>query len=127
MTTPKLTLPELAVGQAGKELTHNDALAILDQLVQARVIDKDLNAPPGSPTNGAAYIVGPSPTGTWTGSANKLAYWRSASGAWRFLTPVAGWQVWVTDENKPYRYSGSSWAEVAGGSGDIELLTWMGV
>lgn len=117
MTTPKLTLPELAVGQAGKELTHNDALAILDQLVQARVIDKDLNAPPGSPVDGAAYIVGPSPTGTWAGSANKLAYWRSASGAWRFLTPVAGWQVWVTDESKQYRYSGSSWAEVAGGSG----------
>lgn len=112
MTTPKLTLPELAVGQAGKELTHNDALAILDQLVQARVLDKDLSAPPGSPVDGAAYIVGPSPTGTWAGSANKLAYWRSASGAWRFLTPVAGWQVWVTDENKQYRYSGSAWAEV---------------
>lgn len=117
MTTPKLTLPELAVGQAGKELTHNDALAVLDQLVQARVLDKDLATPPASPVDGAAYIVPAGATGTWTGHSSKIAYWRSAAGAWRFLIPVAGWQVWVTDENKQYRYSGSSWAEVGGGSG----------
>lgn len=123
MTTPKLALPELAVGQAGKEMTHNDALAILDQLVQARVIDKDLTTPPGSPSDGAAYIVPSGATGTWSGQAGKIAYFRSAVGVWRFLAPLAGWQVWVIDESKFYRFNGTVWSEVptapagAGGEG----------
>jgi len=57
VTTPKLQMPELVVGQAGKELTHNQALAVLDQLAQAVVVDKDLTAPPGSPANGSMYIL----------------------------------------------------------------------
>lgn len=110
MTTPKIIMPELAVGQAGKEITHNDALAILDQLVQARVVDKDLATPPGSPANGAAYIVASSPTGAWVGHTNHIAYWLTAVGVWQFLIPAAGWEVWVTDESLRYTFGGSTWA-----------------
>lgn len=113
MTTPKLALPELSASQAGKELTHNQALAILDQLAQARVIDKDLSAPPGSPANGAAYIVAASPTGAWSGKAGQFAFWLASVGAWTFCGPSAGWSVWVTDEAARYQYSGSSWVAVS--------------
>lgn len=107
--TIKLVLPEITVGQAGKELTHNQALGILDQLVQARVADKDLSTPPGSPADGAMYIVGAAPTGAWSSKATQLAYWLSSVAAWSFIVPAAGWRVWVTDESKWYQYSGSAW------------------
>lgn len=122
MTTPKLQMPELVVGQAGKELTHNQALAVLDQLAQAVVVDKDLTAPPGSPANGSMYIVAAGATGAWSGMSGKLAYWLTTVSAWTFITPADGWSVWVTDEAKRYELLAGVWTIVAaagGGSGDM--------
>ncbi len=117
MTTPKLALPELVVGQAGKELTHNQALAILAQLVQANVVDKDLSAPPVSPADGAMYIVAAGATGAWSGQSGKLAYWLASVGAWTFASPVNGWSVWVTDEAVRYELKAGAWSVVATGGG----------
>lgn len=114
MTTPKLSMPELVVGQAGKELTHNQALAILDQLAQAVVVDKDLTAPPGSPANGAMYIVAAGATGAWAGQDGKLAFWLTTVAAWTFITPADGWRVWVADEATSYGRQGGAW--VLGGA-----------
>ena len=109
MSTPKLGLQELTSGQAGKEITHNQALAILDQLTQAVVIDKDLSTPPGSPANGSAYIVAASATGAWAGKDGKLAFWLTSVAAWTFVTPADGWRVWVADEKLWYHFNGSAW------------------
>lgn len=115
MTTPKLALPELSTSQAGKEITHNQALAVLDQIVQAGVVDKDLSTPPGSPADGALYIVAASPTGAWAGHAKHLAYWLSSVGAWTFVTPREGFFVHVNDEDYFYKYDGSAWGIFTGG------------
>ena len=115
MTTPKLSMPELSVGQAGKELTHNQALAILDQLAQAVVVDKDLATPPVSPANGAMYIVAAGATGAWAGQSGKLAFWLTTVAAWTFITPANGWSVWVTDEALRYERAGGAWIAAAGG------------
>lgn len=124
MTTPKLSLPELSVSQASKEITHNQALAILDQLTQARVLDKDLATPPGSPANGDAYIVAASPTGAWAGKTGQIAYWLTAVNAWSFAVPLNGWLVYVNDENKHYRRESGSWVELAtGGGGSSTIAT----
>lgn len=109
MTTPKLQMPELVVGQAGKELTHNQALAVLDQLAQAVVVDKDLTAPPGSPANGSMYIVAAGATGVWSGQSGKLAYWLTTVAAWTFITPADGWFAWVADESKRYERVSGAW------------------
>ncbi|HEX2448922.1 MAG TPA: DUF2793 domain-containing protein [Methyloceanibacter sp.] len=45
----KLRIPYIAAAQAQKHVTHNEAMTLLDTLVQLSVIDKDLTAPPGSP------------------------------------------------------------------------------
>jgi hypothetical protein len=103
-------MPELVVGQAGKELTHNQALAILDQLAQPSVVDKDLAAPPGSPANGSMYIVAAAATGEWAGQSGKLACWLDSVLAWTFIAPANGWRVFVVDESMWYQYSGSAWA-----------------
>ena len=121
MTTPKLQMPELVVGQAGKELTHNQALAVLDQLAQAVVVDKDLTAPPGSPANGGMYIVADGATGAWAGQAGKLAYWLTTVAAWTFITPADGWSVWVTDESVRYERKAGAWVVVATGGGGGSL------
>ena len=43
--TANLALPLIAAGQAGKHVTHNEALAALDTLVQLACLDKDLTSP----------------------------------------------------------------------------------
>ena len=65
MDTTHLKLPYLAAAQAQKHVTHNEALRLLDGLVQLSVLDRDLTAPPGSPVDGDRYVVasGPPVTG----------------------------------------------------------------
>ena len=80
MPTPNLGLPQLAADQAQKHVTVNEALYDLDALVQLAVLDRSLSALPGSPADGARYIVAASPTGAWAGHANHIAAW--LDGAW---------------------------------------------
>ena len=110
-TTPNLILPYLLAAQAQKHVTHNEAIRMLDALVQLSVLDRDLSAPPGSPVDGNRYIVAGSPTGAWTGQAGKIAAYQDA--AWAFYTPREGWTAWVADEDRPYAWTGAAWAQVA--------------
>ncbi len=57
-TTTHLLLPYILAAQAQKHVTHNEALKLLDGLVQLSVLDRDLTTPPDSPTDGDRYIVG---------------------------------------------------------------------
>lgn len=120
MTTPKTGLTETANGQANY-LNVNAALNALDQLVQQRVVDKDLTSPPGSPANGAAYIVGASATGAWAGKDGQIAYWLTAVGAWSYLAPGTDdrWKVRVSDEDADYRWNGTAWAIDSSGGGSF--------
>ena len=116
--TPNLQLPYLIAAQAQKHVTHNEALRTLDAVVQLLVLDKDLATPPGSPSEGSRYIVAASPTGAWAGHAADIAAYQD--GAWMFYPPREGWLAWVADEDKPYVWGGSAWAEFANpGSGAL--------
>ena len=111
-----LVLPLLSAAQAQKHVTVNEALQKLDLMVQLAVIDRTLSAPPGSPADGARYVVAASPTGAWSGQGGKVAAWQD--GAWSFLTPREGWTAWVNAENRLIFYDGAAWIENAG---DLEL------
>ena len=65
--TTHLLLPYILASQAQKHVPHNEALRILDGLVQLSVLDRDLTAPPGSPADGDRYIVGSGATGDRAG------------------------------------------------------------
>ena len=54
---PICCYPYILAAQAQKHVTHNEALRLLDGLVQLSVLDRDLTAPPGSPADGDRYIV----------------------------------------------------------------------
>lgn len=73
------------------------------------IIDR-LNTPPGSPGQGAAYIVTASPTGAWSGFAlHDIAYYTGAS--WINFAPSTdcGWIAFVQDENINYQFKDSAW------------------
>ncbi|MGE3622962.1 MAG: DUF2793 domain-containing protein [Bdellovibrionales bacterium] len=109
-TTPHLALDYIVASQAQKEVTHNAALNDLDCLTQLSVIDTALNAPPGSPVEGDTYIIGPSPTGAWSGHAGKVAAYYSG---WTIKTPETGWTAWSRAASRLLYYTGTAWALLA--------------
>lgn len=106
-STARLSLPYIAPQQAQKQVTHNEAMAALDQLVQPVVKSRTLATPPGSPSEGDTYIVAPSATGAWTGKDNAFAAW--LSGAWTFTTPAEGWIAYVADTAELAVLQGGAW------------------
>jgi len=106
-TTTNLLLPYILAAQAQKHVTHNEALRLLDGLVQLSVLDRDLTAPPGSPADGDRYIVGSGATGDWAGWDLNVAMF--TDGAWLRLLPQTGWRVWVEDEELLLVYDGTGW------------------
>lgn len=108
MPTPNLALPFIMQGQAQKEVTHNEALNLLDALVQLAVLDRDLAAPPGSPAEGERWIVKTPGSGAWSDRDNQIAAWQD--GAWRFSSPRVGWLAYVVDEQSLLAWTGGAWA-----------------
>lgn len=105
-----LKLPYILANQAQKHVTHNEAIRLLDALVQLSVIDRDLTAPPGSPADGDRYIVGAGATGDWAGWDLNVAYY--VDGAWMKLVPQTGWRAWIADESALVAWDGSNWSTV---------------
>lgn len=106
-------------GETGWSTSMNRNLRMLDALVNLRVLDKDLNAPPGSPTSNAAYIIGPSPTGAWASRAGQIAVLMTGddiAATWGFVTPKSGWKAHVVDETADYLYGGSAWTIITAGA-----------
>lgn len=113
--TPNLTLPYLMAAQAQKHVTHNEAIRMLDAIVQLAVLDRSLTSPPASPADGDRYIVAAGATGGWSGKDGLVAAWQD--GAWAFLTPRAGWLAWVSDETALLVHNGTAWAAAGTGGG----------
>src|SRR3546814_18076891 len=66
--TPRFSLPLLAVAQAQKEVTHNEALTLLDALVHAAIEAGPLATPPANPALGQCWLVDAAATGVWSGA-----------------------------------------------------------
>ena len=109
-TTTHLGLPYLMAAQAQKHVTHNEALRLLDAMVQLAVLDRTRTAPPASPADGDRHLVASGATGLWAGWDLNVAF--HVDGAWIRLVPRPGWLVWVADEGVFLVWSGSSWASV---------------
>ncbi|HTT97776.1 MAG TPA: DUF2793 domain-containing protein [Rhizomicrobium sp.] len=106
-TTPRSGMPLLAAAQAQKHVTHNEALLQLDALGCARILDRDLTAPPPSPSDGDTYLIKATATGDWTGQDGRIAF--ALDGGWRFYAPFAGLMAYVVDEAKPIVFDGMVW------------------
>lgn len=116
-TTAHLALPFIMAAQAQKHVTMNEALRLLDGIVQLAVLDRDLTAPPASPTEGDRYIVTSGATGDWAGWDDAIAYW--TDDAWLKILPVPGWLAWIEDEAQLIVWTGCSWLAVIDAMGFI--------
>lgn len=107
-TSAILGLPYLSPSQAQKHVTHNEALALLDLLVQLRVEGFDADIPPLAPLDGEIWGLGAAPTGAWAGQAGKLAAF--LGGAWMFLAPAPGWRAWDKSAGELRIWDGIAWS-----------------
>lgn len=116
-TTAHLALPFLMAAQAQKHVTHNEALRMLDAMVQLSIVTRALAAPPASPAEGARYIVAPSATGVWSGWDGNVACW--LDGAWMRFPPRPGWLAWVEDEAEVLVWNGTAWVPMVDAMGFV--------
>ncbi len=117
-STARYALPLLATAQAQKEMTHNEALALIDALLHAAVEAGPVDDPPAVPEPGQCWLVGSAPTGTWAGQGHALAV--HTAGGWRFTAPSAGMRVLRIDDGAWLRFDGAAWhgpATIAAPSG----------
>src|SRR5690606_7205889 len=123
--TPNLDLPYIMPAQAQKHVTHNEALDLIDTLLQCAVADRDLSEPPEEAQEGERYIVAADASGTWAGREGTIALRRE--GGWRFLTPRIGWRAWVVDEAVLVFWNGDAWEKVTGSDSALQNLVLLGL
>jgi len=105
--TTHLLLPYILASQAQKHVTHNEALRLLDAMVQLSVLDRSRTAPPAIPTEGDRHLVASGATGLWAGWDLNVAFW--VDGVWMRLVPRPGWLAWIASEQAFVVWNGSAW------------------
>lgn len=105
--TPNLSLPFILPAQAQKHVTHNEAIELLDMIVQLTLEDSGVVTPPVLADEGQAWGVGVGATGLWAGQDNNIATWRG--GGWLFVPPREGWQAWVRAASGLFVWTSGVW------------------
>lgn len=106
MSTTTLGLPLMFEGQTGNEIQYNEMIVWVSALLRTGAKDI-LNTPPGSPAQEDTYLIGPAPTGDWVGKAYYIATYIGT--AWKTISPLEGWSLWIDEEDERYTYDGTSW------------------
>jgi hypothetical protein len=109
-TSTHLGLPYLLAAQAQKHVIHNEALRLLDAMVQLSVLNRTRTTPPASPVDGDRHLVASGATGLWAGWDLNVAFW--IDGVWMRLVPRQGWLVWIAAEQAFVVWNGSAWDPV---------------
>jgi Protein of unknown function (DUF2793) len=105
-STPNLQLPYILPSQAQKHVMHNEALVMLDRLVQL-ALEYEGDVAPGAPQEGERFAVGGSPTGPWSGRAGTIACFQD--GGWLFAAPRTGYMAFFKDSGTLKIFTGSGW------------------
>lgn len=125
-TSAVLGIPYISNQQDQPDVTHNDAIAMIQMILATGVWQIGLNTPPSNPVNGDAYIVGTSPTGVFANRQNCVAgyfqdQWYFVPGNDSNGTPITmgeqqvGLKVWSRPDNDFY-----VWKDV----GSPSVLGW---
>lgn len=108
--TTNLDMPFILPSQAQKHVTHNEALLLLDALVQLSVAE-ERSAPPAAPEAGQRFLVTAAPTGAWNGHAGEIAIFQD--GYWAFVEPHTGWQAWFETTDTFKIFDGTMWQDIS--------------
>ena len=123
--TRNLSLPYIMPSQAQKHITHNEALRVLDALVQISFRSIGTNAPPTTPVEGDQYAIGGNPTDVWQNQANKIAVYQDS--AWAFFEAQKGWIAFEENDNKIVVFDGEEWVSPTSNLDALQNLTFCGV
>ena len=107
-TSPVLALPYIQPSQAQKHVTHNEALRLLDAIVQLSVLSFTETTPPATSAEGDRYLVASNAEGGWAGHDHAVAVF--VDGAWQFIAPMPGWVASVAPGQTQVVYDGARWA-----------------
>ena len=105
--TARFSMPMLFAGQAEKELTHNEALVVIDALLAASVEGVAGDPDALTPQAGQCWLIGAGASGAWAGMADAIALW-TGSG-WRCIVPQQGQQLFGNDIGARYVFGASGW------------------
>lgn len=107
--TSNFSLPLLFSGQAQKEFFINEALALIDALLQFAV-NSSIGDPPANPADGECYRVAGVGTGDWAGQEDKIAAY--FAGGWHFVSPHDGMVIFDRTAGEMLRFK-TAWVSVS--------------
>lgn len=107
--TPRHSLPLMAAGQAQKEVSHNEALIVIDRWLHLVVETRRAKSSPAEPVAGSAYIVPADAIGSWAGAGGCVASYDGFG--WILDRPRRGALAWIADERCFAVFDGA-WAAV---------------
>lgn len=119
--SPRLSLPFILPAQAQKHVTHNEAIELLDLIVQLTLVSVTQAAPALLPEEGQAWAVPAGATGDWAGQSGLIAAWRG--GGWLFVAPADGWLAWVVDAQALHVLAAGVWVP----QGELQNLPAVGI
>lgn len=91
--TPSNAIPYVPQNTLDPAAGLNNALNVIDAVLNTRVVNMTTSTPPLSPTDGDMYIVMTAGTGDWSGHDNALARYVADGTFWQFYE--AGVQAWL--------------------------------
>lgn len=115
------SLPLIHSGQAQKEITHNEALLLLDVLINPVAVDVWVSSPPKQAKEGELYVIAEKAENKFEKHQNEIAL--KLKNSWRFLKPRKWIQVTHDKDGSIYRFDGKSWVKspmLSSGSQNIE-------
>ncbi|RRQ51678.1 DUF2793 domain-containing protein [Sphingorhabdus wooponensis] len=108
LETGRHRLPLLAVSQAQKEITHNEALVLIDALLHMAVEAVQPTAPAVTDNDiGKSWVIHGAPTGVWANKAGQIACW--VGGSWRFVEPHEGMRIWNKSTRRQSLFISGQW------------------
>ncbi|SEV88969.1 Protein of unknown function [Aliiroseovarius sediminilitoris] len=119
-SSPILSLPLIQVAQAQKHVTHNEALRLLDILVQLSVATADGMSPPTGAAEGDRHIVPSGATGDWTGKDQNITWFQD--GVWQFIAPQQGWRADIAATAQQMRFDGTQWVDTTPATNNLDLV-----
>ncbi len=117
--TTNLALPYILPSQAQKHVTHNEALQLIDAVIQL-TITSEASAPPEAPEEGSCYLIATDAAGIWAGKKGRLAFCQG--GAWLYIAPREGWRAYFAATGKFRILVDGTWSDIAPPPSSLPLL-----
>lgn len=103
----------------------NDALSLLDTLVQLTVLSRTIPSPPASPKNGDTYFIPDNAESNWAAHTGALAVYHDDS--WAYTQLKIGWRFFVQDEDVLLTKQADGLIAISNGSSVTERVEKLGI